>query len=544
MNEQSRPELPRAAVRRNRFSLIWLVPLVALAIAAYIGIRTVRSEGPLILVMFKTGDGLVAGQTRVRHKAVELGQVEGVRLTDDLQNVAVSIRMRQEAAPYLTDQARFWVVRPRLSSGSISGIETLVSGSYIEMDPGGRDGQATTQFTGLENPPGVRSGEPGKTYQIKANRLGSLSSGSPVFWRDIVVGEVIGYDIGNGDGPVTVNVFVRSPYDGFVREGTHFWNVSGLSVNVGAGGVHVEVASLQAVLSGGVAFDTPRDQPDAKPLEAGTEFPLFRDYQEAQAAGFKTRQTFVTYFDSDVTGLGPGDPVQFLGQQIGTVSDVLLDFDPNTMRGRVRVRFEVQPERIKGNHVQDNPVDVARNLVERGLRAQLQTSSYLTGAKVLSLTVLPDAPKAEMVKDGDLYVIPSTGGGLDNILNAASNVANKISRLPLDEIGANLNNTLRSASSTLGSVQEFTNKADSNLTPALARLPAVMTALQEAVARATRTFGSLDSSYGKDSQFNRELERAMSQVGDTARSIRLLADYLDRHPEALVRGRADYGATR
>ncbi len=544
MNEGTRPEIPQATVRRSRFSLIWIVPVIALAIAAYIGIRTVRSEGPLITLTFKTGDGLVSGQTRVRHKAVELGQVESVHLTDDLQNVQVSIRMRQEAAPYLTDQARFWVVRARLSSGSISGIETLVSGSYIEMDPGGRDGHARTEFTGLENPPGVRSGEPGKTYQIKANRLGSLSSGSPVFWRDITVGEVIGYDIGNGDGPVTVNVFVRSPYDGFVREGTHFWNVSGLSVIIGTGGVHVELASLQAVLSGGVAFDTPRGEPEAKPLEAGTEFPLYRNYQEAQAAGFKTRQMFVTYFDSDVSGLSQGDAVQFLGQQIGTVSDVALDFDPATTRARVRVKFEVQPERIKGDTGQSNPVDVARRLVERGLRTQLQTSSYLTGSKVLSMAVVPNAPKADVVKEGEFYVIPSTGGGLDNILSAASDVASKLSRLPLDEIGANLNETLRSASGAMGNVQELARKADSGLSPVLQRLPAVIAALQDAVTQATRTFGSFGSSYGKDSQFNRELERAMSQVGDTARSIRLLADYLDRHPEALIRGRADYGQTR
>ena len=159
MSDDSRPT---AKVRRSRFSLVWVIPIIALAIAAYVGIRTVRSEGPLVTITWKTGDGLVAGQTRVRHKAVELGQVEEVRLTDDLQNVRVAIRMRKEAEPYLTARTRFWVVRARLSSGSISGLETLVSGSYIEMDPGGRDGAARRDFTGLENPPGVRSGEPGK----------------------------------------------------------------------------------------------------------------------------------------------------------------------------------------------------------------------------------------------------------------------------------------------------------------------------------------------------------------------------------------------
>ena len=535
---------PAARVRRSRFSLVWVIPILALAIAAYVGIRTVRSEGPLVVIMWKTGDGLVAGQTRVRHKAVELGQVESVRLTDDLQNVRVSVRMRKEAEPYLTDQARFWVVRARLASGSISGLETLVSGSYIEMDPGGREGAGRRDFTGLESPPGVRTGEPGKTFLLKAARLGSLSAGAPVFWRDITVGEVLAYDIGNGDGPVTVTVFVRSPYDGFVREGSHFWNASGLSVNVGAGGVHVEIASLQAVLSGGVAFDTQRDKPDAKRLEEGTEFPLYGNYQDAQAAGFKTRQAFVSYFESDVSGLGRGDPVQFFGQQIGTITDVGLDFDPARLRARVRVRFEVQPERIDGNAGLGDPIEITRKLVARGMRAQLQTTSYLTGSKALSLAFLPSAPAAEMTRDGDSYVIPSINGGLDSILSSVSDIASKLNRVPIDEIGSNLNSTLRSASGALGSVQELARKADTGLSPVLARLPALMASLQDAVAKAGRAVGSLDASYGKDSQFNRELERAMVQVGDTARSIRLLADYLDRHPEALVRGRADYGVTR
>ena len=543
MSDQPKSD-PVARVRRSRFSLVWVIPIIALAIAAYVGVRAVRSEGPLVTIMWKTGDGLVAGQTRVRHKAVELGQVEVVRLTDDLQNVRVSIRMRKEAEPYLTDQARFWVVRARLSSGSISGLETLVSGSYIEMDPGGREGAGRRDFTGLESPPGVRTGEPGKTFELKATRLGSLSPGAPVFWRDITVGEVLAYDIGNGDGPVTVTVFVRSPYDGFVREGTHFWNASGLSVNVGAGGVHVEIASLQAVLSGGVAFDTQRDKPDARQLEAGTEFPLFGNYQEAQAAGFKTRQAFVSYFESDVSGLGRGDPVQFFGQQIGTITDVALDFDPNVLRARVRVRFEVQPERIDGKAGLGDPIEIARKLVARGMRAQLQTTSYLTGSKALSLAFLPGAPAAEIVRDGDVYVIPSVNGGLDNILSSVSDIASKLNRVPIDEIGNNLNTTLRSASGALGSFQDLARKADTGLSPVLARLPALMTSIQDAVAKAGRAVGSLDASYGKDSQFNRELERAMVQVGDTARSIRLLADYLDRHPEALVRGRADYGVTR
>ncbi len=535
----------RAHVRRSKFSLIWLIPLLALAVAGYLGVRSVRSEGPRITLSFKTGDGLVAGQTRVRHKAVELGQVEGVHLSDDMQTVLVTVRMQRDAAPYLTDQARFWVVRPRLSSGSISGIETLVSGSYIEMDPGTRGGTVKTDFVGLESPPGVRSGEPGRTYKVKAERIGSLGAGAPVFYRDITVGEVLGYDIGDGVGPVTVTVFVRSPYDAFVRKGSHFWNASGLSVQVGNDGIHVEVASLQALISGGVAFDAPRDGAAAKPVTEGTEFKLFRNYADAQSAGYTTRQDFVSYFESSVRGLSRGSAVEFYGLQIGTVTDVGIDFDPATTRARVRVRFEIQPERLGDPKlVEVAPLEVARDLVARGLRAQLRTSSYLTGSMVLAMDFVPGAPPAVLTMEGHDGVVPSSGGGLDNILSAVSNIASRLDRLPLDEIGQNLNGTLRSAAGAMSSVQDLARKAETGLSPVLARLPAMVTALQDAVSKAGRTFGSLDSSYGKDSQFNRELERAMVQVGDTARSIRLLADFLDRHPEALVRGRAEVGSTR
>ena len=536
---------PAARVRRRRFSLIWLVPLVALVIASYLGFRTVRSEGPVITVIWKTGDGLVAGQTEVRHKAVSLGQVETVRLSDNLQDVTATIRMRREASPYLTDQARFWVVRPRLSSGSISGLETLVSGSYIEMDPGPKAGQPKTSFTGLENPPGVRSGEPGRTFELRADRLGSLNSGAPVFWRDIQVGEIISYDIGNGEGPVAVTAFVRAPYDGFVREGAEFWNASGLSVNLGPDGVHIEVASLQAALSGGVAFDVLRDDKEGKPAPAGTVFPLYKDYGEAKSASYRNSQLFVSFFQSDVTGLSKGSAVDFLGQQIGVVTDVGLDFDPATDMGRVHVHFEIQPDRVNPElAAKMSAVDVTRRLVARGMRAQVSTANFLTGSKVLSLAMMPTMPKAELTKEGDDYVIPSTGGGLDNILTAAGDIAGKLNRLPLDEIGANLNGTLRSASGALGSVQELVRRTDASLSPALARLPPLMASLQDTVARAGRTVGSLDNSYGENSQFNREIARALVQVGDTARSVRQLADYLDEHPEALIRGRASYGSSR
>lgn len=231
---------------------------------------------------------------------------------------------------------------------------------------------------------------------------------------------------------------------------------------------------------------------------------------------------------------------------MGTVTAVELDLNPDTAQARARVRFEVQPERIT-NDAQlrhEDPIAVARRLVSRGMRAQLRTASYLTGGQILALDFVLNAPKAELLRQGDDWVIPSQGGGLDNILAAFSNISGKLDRLPLDEIGANLNGTLRSATGALTSIQEFATRASTGLSPAFARLPAITAGLESAVTRAERMFGSLDRSYGTNSDIQRELARAMVQVGDTARSIRLLADFLDRHPEALVRGRADYSNTR
>lgn len=557
-------DLPESRVRpRGRINLIWLIPLAAGLLAAYLGWRTLSEHGPTITLRFSTAQGLAAGQTRVRHKAVDLGTVEGIRLSPDMGEVLVTVRMTREAEPYLTDRARFWVVRPRIASGSLSGIETLVSGAYIEMDPGNREGgQRRTEFTGLEQPPAVRSDEPGRSYTLLADRLGSLGPGAPVFWRDIVVGEVLGYDLGDGAGPVKLQVFVRAPYDGYVRQATRFWNASGLSVQIGAEGVHVELASLQALLSGGVAFATPPEGRDAPAPGPDETFPLWHSQAEADVAGFRERIPFVTYFSSSVRGLNRGAAVEFYGIQIGTVRDVRLEVTPDDGNARVRVAFEVQPERIMSREeaVRGDRTEITRRLIGRGMRAQLKTASYITGQMVLALDFVPNAAEADLQQDGPDMVIPSQGGGIDNILTTVSDIAAKLDRLPIERIASSIDGTLsavrdtvaspelrqaiRNLQATLAGTETLVRRADAGLTPVLNRLPAVVQALQDTIVRANRTVAGIDTSYGGNSGFARELERAMAQVGDTARSIRILADFLDRHPEALVRGRAGIGATR
>ncbi len=566
----SAPRVPEAVLRRRkRFSLIWLIPIVAGAIAVYLIITTLADRGPLITISFKTGSGISAQQTQVTHKAVALGMVENVQLTDDLKAVKVRVRMNREGAKILTDHARFWVVKPRLSSGDLSGLETLVSGAYIEVDPGLPGGSSERNFVGLEEPPGMRSDEPGTSYTLRAARLGSLGPGAPIFYRDVSVGEVLSYDLGDGLGPVTINIFVRRPFDKFVHQDTHFWNASGLSVGLGSQGVHVELESLQALLSGGVAFETPHasaitpmaGKNNSPPAAANTRFVLFDDKGQADAAGFVQKIPFVTYFTTSVGGLGRGSPVDVFGIQVGTVNDVKLMLDQAHGQMRARVTYDLQPERVFADDPsirEADPQAVTGALVSKGMRAVLESSSFITGQKQISLQYVPGAAPAQVGREGDALVMPSQGGGVDNIMSSLSDIATKLDRIPFDDIGRNLDATLASAnrvisgpevrnalthlSDTLADVQHLVRHTDQGLGPVLQRLPKISAELQQAVERANTALG--EGGYGGNSDFQRGVSRVLDQVNDAARSLRLLADFLDRHPEALLQGRSGKAGER
>ena len=353
-----------------------------------------------------------------------------------MSHVVVRIAMSRNAARVLTEHARFWVVRPRFNASNISGLDTLVSGSYIELDPGQPEGKQVVHYVGLEEPPAVRSDEPGHNFDVtrRAHRLAGqrLAGVLPRHRRRRGAGL---RPRAAGAAGVTLHVFVRAPFDGFVRQNTHFWNTSGIDFQLGADGIKVRVASLQAVLSGGIAFDIPPQEAEAAPSPPGARFQLYPDESTADAAGFRTQIPFVAYFEGSVRGLEVGSHVELYGIEIGTVTGVRLQFDPNGLSSRVQVKFEVQPERILTEQQIDNspPVEVTRNLIRRGLHVQLSTSSYLTGQMVLAMQFAPNpsSATADVTKEGDAIVLPSSNGGLDSITTNVANLAAKLGSLPL-----------------------------------------------------------------------------------------------------------------
>ena len=549
-----------ARTRERRLSLVWLVPVAAAALAAYLGWTTYASRGPLVTVTLGNAAGLTAGQTPVRFKAVQVGTVEGIRLSDDLSRVRADVRMAKQVGGRLTDGARFWVVRPRLTAGSVSGLETIVSGAYIEFDPGDPATTARSEFTALADPPGVRSDEPGRVFALRAEALGSLDRGSPVFFRDVAVGEVLGFDPPGLDGSVKLRVFVRAPYEGHVREGSRFWNASGVGVALGPGGLKLELSSLRAVLAGGVAFDTPPASRDEPPAPEGAVFPLHGSRDAADAATSPDRLDFLAYFDGSVRGLGAGSPVELRGVRIGSVTDVRLEYDAPNEAFRVPVRIAVEPSLISfpEGRPKGEVRELAERMVARGARAQLRSANLLTGQVAVALDAVPGAPPAAVRVEGDEIVLPSLGGGGGDVMAAVGAIAGTLERFPMEEIGRNLNGALAAVnglaggpelrdavgalSSTLGEARDLVRKADGGIAPLLGQLPAMAGDLDRAIGRANATLASIERGYGKDSDVNRQAERLLGQATDMARSVRLLADFLGRQPEALIRGRAGGGA--
>jgi paraquat-inducible protein B len=549
-----------SARRSRRIPVIWLIPIIAIAIGAWLAWDTLSKEGPTITVTFDNAEGLQAGQSQLRFRDIALGTVKSLDLAPDHAHVIVTIATTRQAEPLLTDQTVFWVVKPRLFAGNISGLSTLLSGSYVGMLPGETAGKPESSFTGREDPPVLQAHVPGHAFSLRATKLGSISVGSPMFFRDLNVGEVLGWDIGDMARYVTIHAFVRAPYDRYVNDDTRFWNASGVSVKLGATGVDVQLESLRALLLGGIAFNTPDEKADAPMSAANHLFPLFADQNAADAASYTRKIPVVSYFPGSVRGLGAGSDVVMHGLVVGHVTSVSITYDATNDTIVAPVHYLVEPERIVGvgKRAYATTRDAVEGALQHGLRASLDSASLITGQQMISLDFVKDASPAPLTMEGDAFVLPSTeGGGFSGLQASVSALLGKVNDIPFKQIGDNLNGVLKGANTTvngpqlqqalsslstaLASAKELVENLNSGTAPALRQLPAMVTQLQQTLTGVNKLVLSVNTGYGGDTQFSRDLDRLLIQTNDAVRSIRALADLLARHPEALVKGRPGEG---
>jgi paraquat-inducible protein B len=539
MSEPANPEPRTLAVRSRRLpSLIWLVPLTAALIGLWLVAYTWFEQGPNITIQFATAEGIELGKTKIRYKEVDVGDVKAISLSADRKSVIVSAQLVKSARDLLASDSKFFVVRPRISGGTVSGLGTLLSGVYIGIDPGSAS-ETSKEFIGLEKPPLVTGDVPGREFNLHGEEIGSLDYGTPVFYRHINVGHVTRYALDAQGTGVDIGVFIVSPYDRFVTTHSRFWQASGVDFSVDANGLRVTTESLAAVVEGGVAFqDLPDLMTPAQPAPAGMNFTLYPDRSQALRLPDQHGERFVMYFPESLRGLSVGAPVDFHGIVIGEVRAVRVEYEAGGGFIRFPVEVDVFPDRLRSrvkngsaprDFSQTTNRRIVDRLVEHGMRGELKTGNLLTGQLYIALDFHPDAPRATVDWSRSPAVVPTIPGGLSRIQDTIGRIANKIDRVPLDRLSSQLEKTMVEFQATLKSSQGLIGQIDSQLLPEAART----------LKYAQQALESANAVLAQDAPLQKDVQAALRQVGQSARALAALADYLERHPEALIRGKPE-----
>ena len=557
MNEQNGKEsevqqVPEAVVhaRKRQFSIVWLVPIVALLIGGWLAYKALSEKGPTITITFRTAEGLEAGKTKIKYKNVEVGQVETINLSEDLNHVVVTAEMVHGADPYLNEDTRFWVVRARVTAGEVTGLGTIFSGAYIGMDPG-EGSTPQRDFKGLESPPVVTEGLPGNHFLLRSERLGSLDIGSPIYYRQIKVGQIVNYLLEPDNKTIRFHAFVHAPHHKLVYKNSKFWNASGLDVRLDADGIKIQTESLISLIGGGVAFDVPAGQTPGPSAPKDYVFTLFQQKEDIYEKSRTQLNHWILQFKGSVRGLSKGAPVELRGIKFGEVTDIKAQFDPESLDPIILVYIVTDPEVFV--EIGD-PSLTARGqlnaLVAKGLRAQLQTGSLLTGQLFVDIDFHPDAPPAIVKYEREYPEIPTIPAPMEMITASVTQLLNKIEKLPLEEIAGSLRNTMQGAErlitskelqqsvgelrATLENTRKITTDINTTITP---ELYSALSQLNNTLQQSQKTLVEVGDSVNQNSPLYRELVRAMKELADAAQSIRTMADYLERHPDALIYGK-------
>jgi paraquat-inducible protein B len=505
----------RAVVEtRSRPSIVWLIPIVAALVGGFVAWRAFSERGPEITITLASAEGLEAGKTEIKYKDVSVGLVENVVLEEDLSGVVVHARMVKGADRWLRENTRFWVVKPRIAGGQVSGLGTLLSGSYIGVDPV-TEGARARRFVALDTAPLVAMAEAGRHFTLRSDRAGAVDVGSPVYFRRIGVGQVISSELDPKDDFVTTRIFVRAPYDERVRVDSRFWNASGFDATVSAEGVMIDTQSLVSVLIGGIAFDAPRGEA-AEVAATDAVFPLYDNRHAADARHYTHTVSWLVRFDQSVRGLTVGAPVEFRGIPIGQVTDVRIEFNREKESFSIPVTIEIEPERFTNQELTpDQRRAAVDKLVAAGLRAQLKSGNMLTGQLFVSLDIFENAKPAQVAWNAPVPEFPTIPTPIEEITSNLTRLAERLGKIPVEQIGADLNASLKALRLTL-------QKSEG-----------VGPALTDTLEQTRRTLASV----GPDSTVDTELRRALLELSDAARALGLAADQIQSQPNSLLFGK-------
>jgi paraquat-inducible protein B len=509
------PESKVVSKKKTRFSLVWLIPIFAAAVGSWIAINTIRNEGPKITIVFKSAEGLEANKTKIRYNGVEVGEITAIRLSEDYQTVIATAKMSPKTEEFLVKDTKFWVVKPQISGANVSGLSTLISGAYLGMEIG-RSKESARKFTALVNAPLETGGVKGRFFTLKTPDLRSLGKGTPLFFRHLQAGEVESYELDKSGKYLNVKVFVQSPYDQYVTPDTRFWHASGVDLSLSASGLKLQTESFLSIIIGGIAFETPVEALQAAPAEANTVFNLWNNHAEAFRPAAVNPKEYTLIFKESLRGLEAGAPVTLNGIAIGEVIEIRAQFDQQSFEFVAPVTIQLDPERYGVDFLADHSVagmdaqtahrKTLETFVARGLRAQLKTGSLISGSRYVALEFFPDAKPVTMDWSQTPLQFPTQPGSLQSIETDVASFINKLNKVPLEQIGSDLRNTIVGVQTTLTNTDRLLTDANKMFRPG--------------------------------SEFDAQINQTLQQFGGAAQALRVLADYLERHPESLLHGKS------
>jgi paraquat-inducible protein B len=531
-------EIPDALVekrKRRASQLIWIIPVIAALIGITLTIKTYMDRGEIITIFFKSGEGIEAGKTKIKFKDVQIGEVKAIRIAKDRSHVIVTAEMFKGTDELLVDDTHFWVVRPRIAGNSVSGLGTLLDGPYISVDAG-TSKQPQDSFVGLERPPVVAMDAPGRQFVLRAADIGSLDISSPIYYRRIQVGEIVAYEMDKDGKGVTLRVFIRTPYDQYVKSNTAFWHASGMDLTLDANGIKINTESMVSILLGGITFQSLEDRRDVPSAPSNSAFTLFANKEEALKRPDTVVETYTLIFRESVRGLPLRAPVDLRGVTVGEVSRIGVELDPKNKRFEMPVEVQFYPERLRAHYRKkegQGKLQSSRalldSLVENGFRAQLRSGSLLTGQLYVALDFFPKPPPAKIDWSKMPPEFPTLVGSMEQFQTAIMQIIQKIEKIPFEELSADADNTIKTLDTTLKSAEKLIKNLDNNVAPEL------KTTLEDV----RKTLGTAKQTLSADAPLQQELRDTLRELGRAAQSLRVLSDYLERHPESLIRGKRE-----
>lgn len=512
-----------------RISRVWIVPIAAAIVGGWVTWESMSERGPLVEIRFSEGRGVEAGKTEVKHKDIVVGVVEEVTLADDLDGVLVRARLDDVVEPFLGDTTSFWIVSANISSNNFSGLGTLLSGSYIEIDWSGLPQSKARAFEGLDVQPLTPPGAEGRHFKLRSPTTGSVTVGSPVNYRGIRVGQIESKRLTEDFQFIEYQAFVEAPYDSLLSPATHFWNASGVSLSAGANGLSVNVESLETLIAGGVAFGDLGESATDALLTDDAVFKIFPNREAAKESRFELADgepghLFMAFFEDSIAGLEPEAPVQWQGIRIGTVRDVVLDLGNSPSDARVVFAvLELQPSRIGLEDVTDNEVTVAiTQWVRSGMRAQLASGNIISGKKIIRFVDGIGTDGAEVDYSTSPYpTIPTAPSEIEAVTQNVEQIVSNIAALPLDDLILTSISLLKNADALLAN-------------PDTQKLPTELVTNLNSIADAGE---STLAGLSPESELYVDLANAVRELRDASRSLSALAAQLEEKPNSLIVGK-------